>query len=619
MKRKLIGLFCACILLSGCRDSSAQTVPTESPATEIQVTDPVVTDPPVARLPLLEQGIAVDESGKLLYIPNETLDEMELPDMHLLGNGLLLSEYRNQELILKHISLEDGALLASGSVPAIGGTRLFIGSGEIGICDSVQGVVTILDENLQVLRTYPVDAEGEGWYLNPELDTLYIFNYDRGVLVRNLETGEEYFLVDNGFEVVNLGSSTGYVVFKYTDREDQRTYTRCLNLSTATLETVPVNGSYFSGIRLGETWLFQEEVEYVLVNGESASSFTWNEFDVRLTAPRHHLLAQDNSRRHLTLFDTDGAFLTECSLPDYSDAITGLDFIWSGYWEGYFFTDYMDSSCRLMFWDVDADTAGENLQLLPLDSAQKSEPVVEAELYERAEELSHRFGVDIRIAEQCSLNYTHFESYEVTDPVYIRSGLDTLEHALSQYPEGFFKQLLYGTVESIRFELVGGLWKKENVDDRPDSIAAFAQNRGSYYLIALEVFVMQEKTLYHEISHIIDKRLEWDAQLRPGALYNEQTWMSLQPEGFQYAMSYTNTPAELDEYLHGTYFVSDYSMTYPTEDRAELMEAAMDMSHWAFQSGSGRREKMQYYADCIRDCFDTDGWPETTVWEEVLQ
>ena len=60
-------------------------------------------------------------------------------------------------------------------------------------------------------------------------------------------------------------------------------------------------------------------------------------------------------------------------------------------------------------------------------------------------------------------------------------------------------------------------------------------------------------------------------------------------------------------------------MTNPTEDRATLMETAMLDRTWAFEPGSGRRAKMQYYADCIRDCFDTDGWPDTTVWEEVLK
>ena len=91
--------------------------------------------------------------------------------------------------------------------------------------------------------------------------------------------------------------------------------------------------------------------------------------------------------------------------------------------------------------------------------------------------------------------------------------------------------------------------------------------------------------------------------------------MSLQPEGFQYAMSYVDALESLTDL---NYFVSDYSTTYPTEDRADLMEAAMSDDSWAFEAGSGCRAKMQFYADCIRDCFDTTGWPEITAWEQLL-
>ena len=67
------------------------------------------------------------------------------------------------------------------------------------------------------------------------------------------------------------------------------------------------------------------------------------------------------------------------------------------------------------------------------------------------------------------------------------------------------------------------------------------------------------------------------------------------------------------------YSTFSYALTFPTEDRAVLMAAAMEQNSWDFEAGSGRRAKMQFYADCIRDCFDTTGWPQTTMWEQVLK
>ena len=614
MKQKLISLLCACLILSGCGISSSEPIQTDAPPTETLAT--------ATQLPLLDQGSLLEENYNLRYIPNAVVEAMTAPEVRLFGNGLLLSECNGDTLSLNIISLEDGTLAASGSVPAKDGTKLSIGSGEIGICDRVSGQITILDEQFHHLQAYDVPGEGDEWFLNSELDTLYIFFYDRGLLARNLLTGEDLWLVDDGFQVKPTGNGNGYVIFEYTDRADQKTYSRYLNLSTATLETLPIRGAVSGGTRLGETWLIQSisgNGYHTLVDHDASCSIVWTDSEIRLLSPKRHLLATDPSGRNLMLFESDGSFLSQCSLPMSSDALTGSDFVWSGYWEGYFFTDFMDGTYRLMFWDVNAPCAGDDLQMLPIDQVQPPQHVVESSLYERAAQLSQRFGVDIRIAEQCTLDYSHYDSYALTDPTFIRSALDILEAALSKYPEGFFRQLTYGSIESIRIELVGSLMLRPDVTTHTDNAGAFAQNRGSYYGIVLNGFLMTETIIYHEFSHIIDSRLEWNALIHEDALYSEETWLALQPEGFQFAMSYVNIPEELHSYLETDYFISDYSITYPTEDRATLIVAAMEQNLWDFESGSGRHSKMQYYADCIRDCFDTTGWPETTLWEQVLK
>ena len=617
MKKKLCGLLCVCVLLSGCQHHSVQPTQPEPPATEAPVTE---TQPEHALLPLLEQGIPLEGSSNLLYIPNQTVEAMVSPEMRLLGHGLLLSECVENKLVLKHISLEDGAPVAEGSVPAASGSTLCISSGEIGICDRESGRISILDEQFHLLRSYDVPVEGDQWYLNSELDTLYMFFSERGLLARNLVTKEDIWLVDNGFRVTPMGSANGYVIFEYTDRTDQKTYTRCLNLSTATLETLPVSGPVAEAVRQGETWLIQKEETTVLVQDDSACGFTWEDSHVRLLSPKRHLLATDPSGRNLMLFESDGSFLSQGSLPVSSHAMTGSNFVWSGYWEGYFFTDFMDGTCRLTFWDVKVACEGEDIQMQSPGETRQPQSVVEASLYERAAQLSQRFGVDIRIAEQCSLDYTHYRGYVMTNPQYIRLALDTVEDALRQYPEGFFRQLCYGSIESLRIELVDALTIKEDVQNQPDAITGFAQNMGSYYLVVLDGYEVRKPTVFHELSHAIDKRLEWDSLIREDALYSEETWLTLQPRGFRYGNSYSDYEETAQFiYVESGDFVSDYSMTNPTEDRATLMETAMLDQTWAFEPGSGRRAKMQYYADCIRDCFDTDGWPDTTVWEEVLK
>lgn len=616
MKKKLLGFICLIVLLSGCHNEPAQVVQTTPPETETE------TQPTVSNLPLLEQGMILEESGNLRYIPNEELEQMTAPALHLLGNGLLLSEQGENTLALKHISLEDGRLLTKASVAAGPDTKLYIGNGEIGLCDRESGRITVLDEDFQIQRTYTIPLEGDEWYLNSELGLLYVFYSDQGLLVRDLDSGEEAWLVDNAFRLSGKGAGSGYVVFRYTDRADQKTCFRCLNLSTASLETLPVDSAVSGGIRQGDTWLLQSrdsEGCHFLVAGESGHSFLWTDSAVRLLAHRRHLLMTDPSGRNLTLYSSEGQFLSRCSLPQNSNSAVGNDFIWSGYWQGYFFTDFIDSHYRLMFWYVNDHGAGENLQLSPLDAVQEPQYVVDRALYERAAELSERFGVEIRIAEQCGLDYSHYDTFPLMDPVFIRSALDVLEDCLSQYPEGFFRQLPYDTVETIRIELVGGLTAKEDIDTHPVSVGAFVQNRGSCCCIVFDGFLIGRQTVFHEISHVIDRKLEWDSLIRENALFREETWLSLHPEGFRYAMTYTEIPEELLAFIENGYFINEYSLTFPTEDRAVLMAAAMENFSWDFSPGTGRRAKMEYYSACIRDCFDTTGWPEVTLWEQVLQ
>ena len=66
------------------------------------------------------------------------------------------------------------------------------------------------------------------------------------------------------------------------------------------------------------------------------------------------------------------------------------------------------------------------------------------------------------------------------------------------------------------------------------------------------------------------------------------------------------------------WFVDYYACTFPTEDRARIMEYAMAEVYWPFEGDTPIDDKLAYYSRCIRDCFDTTGWPEKTAWEQAI-
>ena len=614
MKRFLILLLCLA-LLTGCR---ADLQPTSFPETEPVASTEAALPQEQPGVPLLDQGEAAGESGNLLYIPNPHVESMACPEIRLYGNGLLLYEHTPEGMLqLKRISLEDGRLEAEAAYPGTPAASVQIGSGLIGLCDSGSGKVRILNESLELEATWDVPFEGESWYLNQELETVYVLVFDEGLRAYDLATGQSRWLLENAAFVQSLGAGNGHVLFSYTDRADQKTYQRCLNLSTAALETLPLEGKVSSGIRSGAQWLLRQDIAsgaYVLVDQEEAVTFTRSEGLAELLSGRRQLLVTDGSCRELSLYDLEGNFLSRCTLPEAEYGSVGTDLVWSGYWQGYFFRDTYENGAHLMFWDIDTAQVGENLAVTPLGAVQGPENVMDEALYQRAQELSQRFGVDIRIGEQCALDYTHYQADVLTDPNLVRRGLDVLELAFGSYPEGFFRQLPYGDITQIRVELAANLRGQDGMDTHPASVGGFAQVNSDHYLIVFDTPSLDAATVYHELSHVIDKRLKWDASLRPQALFSEEIWLSLQPEGFRYAYSYIDMPDEIAAYENSGYFISRYAMTFPTEDRATLMSVIMSDKTILLEN-PGMAEKMRYYAACIRDCFDTEGWPETTLWE----
>jgi hypothetical protein len=49
-----------------------------------------------------------------------------------------------------------------------------------------------------------------------------------------------------------------------------------------------------------------------------------------------------------------------------------------------------------------------------------------------------------------------------------------------------------------------------------------------------------------------------------------------------------------------------------------LEYAMVDFGRWTFENAQVLTEKLDYYCRCIRDAFDTSGWPDTVLWEQYL-
>jgi len=208
------------------------------------------------------------------------------------------------------------------------------------------------------------------------------------------------------------------------------------------------------------------------------------------------------------------------------------------------------------------------------------------------------------------------------DEDFLSTGLDLLEQVLSDYPEGFLAQLRYGSCRQIEISLVGHLTPKDLPEGANGftSFVAFVEEHDGKTVMVLDVTygLSLKQHIYHEFSHIIDARLEFEARYREDALFSEDAWAAFNPDGFDYQWDYHTVDDSIWWDGYDDWFIDSYSRTFPTEDRARSLEYAMFGHHYPFAEEGPLRDKLTYYAACIRDGFDTEGWPEVTLWETPL-
>ncbi|MEA4965919.1 MAG: hypothetical protein VB055_08885 [Oscillospiraceae bacterium] len=635
MKRFLILLALLCFL-SGCgageRGASTPettTVPAETTAPETTETAPAPS--------LMDGRKQVDEDGVLYEISNETLEGRRYQTLYPFGDNLLSSvqissDAETYELRLAVLDLETGLPLHETTIPDVQYATVQVSGAGAAVCDYGTGNVILFDETLQETGRCKLDTDWNTICVDTGRKIAYSFFFDGGIQTMDLATGEPGLLLEGAHELSVFRVRPDQVIFRYLDPDTQLIVYATLDLRMGIVEPLALSGDFMlmdgtDGVLLAD--MMYQAGTFLYGPADALSVFTAEDSTVSLQEDGLLRLCDytADGAQCLRLYDQSGAFLSACTVPGDSDTYLSDDLIWSDRYGGYFFTaTSYNSETKLMFWDMSVPVEGEDLALSSYAelTAPAAGQAVAAELYERAAALSATYGVQISIADQCPTEYNTYTVEQNLDYWQISAGLDALDTALSSYPSGFLPQLLHDYSKEIDIELVGTLTPidlPETVENGFSEFAAFVEPQSGkiYMVMDLGQYGGLEENCYHEISHMIDEKLAFDAMYRDGALFSEEGWAALNPEGFEYACSYYDIPESFTHDGYDSYFVDLYARTYPTEDRARILEYAMIGWTWMFsEENSPLRAKLQYYSDCIRDSFDTTGWPAVTKWEAAL-
>jgi len=235
------------------------------------------------------------------------------------------------------------------------------------------------------------------------------------------------------------------------------------------------------------------------------------------------------------------------------------------------------------------------------------------ECQDMARRMSEQYGVEILVWEDALAvqpwDYRFTEEHLV--PV-LKQQLLLLDRQMSRFPDGFF-ELLSEDISGLTVCLVRQL--------QGDADEGSLENAGGlqYWLddracIALSTVSASQGSFYHELCHVMDTRI-----FARSNAYDQ--WEELNPSGFAYDYDYTaNASRNAGEYLRDAErcFIDTYSMSFPKEDRARILEYAMtDGNDHYFQSKT-MQDKLRQICLGIRKAFGLKKSAETFPWEQYL-
>lgn len=583
---------------------------------------------------ILEERIAL-EDGRIYHVPNERIERTLQQEIALFdGNLLVWGQAANIDedcFLLTLLSLETGEVLQEKMFTGLELPNVQVCGDKIAVIDWAYGDVTLLDCTFEVIQEYKTWTAYCAVYLDEAAENIYCFTQN-GVKVMHTESGKTTMLLEEATMLFASTKCGNAVTITYTDENTQLSESAVVDLETGTAEKIPFEGAFRSVEYNEGIWLAgvlgEDDIYYLGradrpkefgVAGQYYTQMTLIANPLRLMATTY----DDHGGTTLTLYSLDGKYLSQCQLPSHISSV-----IWEPVWseaDGGYFLIAIDNTGKdmLLFWDMSVPTVGEDLTYVSAYEEQVVDSEVSEVLLKRAEKIAAEYGIEVFIGDQTEDSYGIYNMASEMNEEYIGEGLDALEAALMKYPDGFMKQLLYGDQKKLEFHLTGAFTLKEYPEGEVNGFTSYiglAQEAEGKSIVVVDITMAGsiEQTLHHEIMHIIDNKLRFDANLRDGALYSEEMWNTYNPEGFTYVEDKFHLPESVYSDGYESYFIDIYSRTTANEDRARIMEYAMVEADWAFSNADGRFEKLEYLCECIRDAFDTEGWPTQTVWEKTL-
>lgn len=230
-----------------------------------------------------------------------------------------------------------------------------------------------------------------------------------------------------------------------------------------------------------------------------------------------------------------------------------------------------------------------------------------------AQDIGSKYGVEVLIYKDAVAlePWDYHLEYEYQVPV-LRRELEQLDHRLGNFPDGLL-QTLAQKFTALKFCIVrSAVGSPESGSQASVNGIQFWDQYDAYIVLASEHDT--EYALYHELCHLIDTVV-----LTESTAYDR--WDALNPVSFRYDNDYiANRLRDGSPFLQPgrEYFIDTYSMSWPKEDRARILEYAMTPGHEALFQSPFLQAKLRQLCIGIREAFHLEEIPESFLWEQYL-
>lgn len=292
-------------------------------------------------------------------------------------------------------------------------------------------------------------------------------------------------------------------------------------------------------------------------------------------------------------------------------AITGdlkENYLW------FFATDVETGRQNLYCWIPELSPTGDDTAWLePFYTAESPDTVGLQDCAAKAKALEERYGVRIRIWQEATKlipdNYRVEAEYLVA--AYYRD-LPVLEKVLEAYPAELLKKLgKQSSCGKLTICLVRNVTESNALGVESQEAGVFFRKDGNAY-VTMTMGDGLEQAAYHELFHAIDSYVITQCNAY-------DFWSDLNPKGFEYDYSYiTNGQRDGEAYLKedSRSFIDTYSMSFPMEDRARIMEYAMMDGNEAYFQSKTMQAKLKLLCLGIRTAFKMEKYEEPLLWEQ---